>query len=433
MIALNFSERKGEAMPVDFNLIKATSTDPSLFINREEDVETLKRLLRRALKDTETDDARGILVKGDSGVGKSILSRKVVSELALEFTPKLMVWSVDGGRLSGSRGLLNRLTDVAHEEIQKLGHQELAKLSAVVAQAADYGKVTSGDVSSISKELSAMGKIAGGILGMFTGESSFGWKRTTTKGGTETFEILITEDYLAKLISRLLEAVKHFGFQVLIFLDNLDRIGRMDSQEDANTIAELVKQLLELPDCVLVINLRSQFTHHTTDRRELTHRVIKGLKPEALKEILQQRLKAAALTAEEQKQLSQLPFQEVADKFSRLTDNPLAFLRWLDFWLVQTNNRLDNLGRDFRDFIEQNFTGVDLKWLKKAVEELQTAKDSGLSDAPLTTLQKAQLLKLERAGTVVPDSLLLDPTERRYRLIHDLDFLFDSEFAKALN
>ena len=25
-------------MPVDFNLIKATSTDPSLFINREEDL-----------------------------------------------------------------------------------------------------------------------------------------------------------------------------------------------------------------------------------------------------------------------------------------------------------------------------------------------------------------------------------------------------------
>ncbi len=420
-------------MPVEINLMRATSTDPSLFINREEEVDTLKRLLRRALKDTETGAARGVLVKGDSGVGKSILSRKVVAELALELTPKLVVWNVDGGRLSGVRGLLNRLTDVAHEEIEKLKRRDLAKLSAIVAQAADYGKVTSSDVTSISKELSAMGKIAGGILGMFTGESAFGWKRTTSKGGTETFEIPITEEYLAKLISRLLEAVNDSGYQVLIFLDNLDRIGRMDSQEDANTIAELVKQLLELPDCVLVINLRSQFTHHTTDRRELIHRVIKGLKPEALMEILRQRLSAAQLTAEEQKQLSEIPLNEVANRFSRLTDNPLAFLRWLDFWLAQTNNRPDNLGRDFRDFIEQNFTGVDLRWLKKAVEELQTARESGLSDAPLTTLQKTQLLKLERAGTVVPDSLLLDPAERRYRLIHDLDFLFDSEFSRALS
>jgi archaellum biogenesis ATPase FlaH len=420
-------------MPVEVNLIRATSTDPALFINREEDVETLKRLLRRALKDTETDAARGVLVKGDSGVGKSILSRKVVAELEMELTPKLMVWSVDGGRLSGVRGLLNRLTDVVREEIDKLGRHDLAKLAAIVAQAADYGKVTSSDVSSISKELSSMGKIAGGILGMFTGESAFGWKKTTTKGGTETFEIPITEEYLAKLISRLLEAVKDSGYQVLIFLDNLDRIGRMDSQEDANTIAELVKQLLELPDCVLLINLRSQFTHHTTDRRELIHRVIKGLKPEALLEILRQRLSATELTAEEKNQLSSIQLDEVANRFSRLTDNPLAFLRWLDFWLVQTGNGPDNLGRDFRDFIEQNFTGIDLKWLKKAVGELQTARESGLADAPLTTLQKPQLIKLERAGSLVPDSLLLAPTERRYRLTHDLDFLFDTEFSKALN
>lgn len=139
---------------------------------------------------------------------------------------------------------------------------------------------------------------------------------------------------------------------------------------------------------MLLINLRSQFTHHTTDRRELIHRVIKGLKPQALLDILKQRLTAAELTDEERQALSAAPLDVVAGRLSRLTDNPLAFLRWLDFWLVQTDNRPDNLGRDFRDFIEQNFTGVDLKWLKRAIEELQTAKESGLSDAPLTTLQK---------------------------------------------
>lgn len=208
-------------MSIEINLIRATSTDPSLFINREEEIATLKRLLRRALNDTETDAARGVLVKGDSGVGKSILSRKVVTQLQTELSPKLMVWSVDGGRLSGVRGLLNKLSDVAHEEIEKLGNKELAKLAAIVAQAADYGKVTSSDVTAISKELSAMSKLAGGIMGMFTGETAFGWKRTTNKSGTETFEILITEEYLAKLLSRLLEAVKDSGYQTLIFLDNL--------------------------------------------------------------------------------------------------------------------------------------------------------------------------------------------------------------------
>jgi Cdc6-like AAA superfamily ATPase len=419
-------------MAVETNVIRATSTDPKLLVNRETEVDELKSLLHRAIREPEADAARGVLVKGDSGVGKSILSRKVADELKIELSPKLMVWSVDGGRLSGVRGLLNKLSDVARDEIAKLGNRELTKLAAIVAQAADYAKVTSSDITQISKELSALGKIGGSMLGLFTGESTFGWKKTSGKSAAEGFEIPITEEYLAKLMGRLLEAVADFDYQVLIFLDNLDRIGRMDAQEDANQIAELVKQLLEMPSCVLLLNLRPQFTHHTTDRRELAHFVVKGLKPEALLEILRQRKAAAKIADAERAAIDAVPLDAVATRLSQLTDNPLAFLRWLDYWLVRTDTRMENLGADLRNFIEQYFTGVDSKWLRQAVNELQQAREAGMYDAPLSTLQKAALAKLERTGTIVPDSLLLDPSERRYRLNHDLDFLRDPGLAAAL-
>jgi Cdc6-like AAA superfamily ATPase len=419
-------------MAVEINIIRATSTDPDLFVNREEEILKLRRLLRLYLKETRPEAARGVLVKGDSGVGKSILSRKAVAELKTEFSRELVVWGVDGGRLTGARGLLNKLSDVARDEIEKTGNGELTKLAAIVAQAADYGKVTASDVTQISKELSALGKIGSRLLGLFTVEGVGGWKHTTGKSATEGFEIPISEEYLTKLISRLLEAVAEHGYRVLIFLDNLDRIGSMDSQKDANTIAELVKQLLELPNCILLINLRSQFTHHTTDRRELDHFVVKGLAPESLLDILRQRKAAAKLSDDEQKKLAAAPLAEVAEKLARLTDNPLAFLRWLEFWLLRTENRIVDLAADFREFIEQNFTGVDPKWLRQAVKELQDAKESGLYDAPLTSLDKIKLAKLERAGTIVPDSLLVDPADRRYRLNHDLDFLLAAEFVAAL-
>jgi Cdc6-like AAA superfamily ATPase len=419
-------------MAVEINIIRATSTDPDLFVNREEEILKLRRLLRLYLKETRPEAGRGVLVKGDSGVGKSILSRKAVAELKTEFSRELVVWGVDGGRLTGARGLLNKLSDVARDEIEKTGNGELTKLAAIVAQAADYGKVTASDVTQISKELSALGKIGSRLLGLFTVEGVGGWKHTAGKSATEGFEIPISEEYLTKLISRLLEAVAEHGYRVLIFLDNLDRIGSMDSQKDANTIAELVKQLLELPNCILLINLRSQFTHHTTDRRELDHFVVKGLAPESLLDILRQRKAAAKLSDDEQKKLAAAPLAEVAEKLARLTDNPLAFLRWLEFWLLRTENRIVDLAADFREFIEQNFTGVDPKWLRQAVKELQDAKESGLYDAPLTSLDKIKLAKLERAGTIVPDSLLVDPADRRYRLNHDLDFLLAAEFVAAL-
>ncbi|MFN0120190.1 MAG: hypothetical protein ACKV2V_06780 [Blastocatellia bacterium] len=226
--------------------------------------------------------------------------------------------------------------------------------------------------------------------------------------------------------------VRAAGFLTLIFLDNLDRIGRMDSQDDANTIAALIKQLLELPDCTLLINLRSQFTHHTVDRRELRHFVVEGLKPEALLAIYQRRHDAANMDNEEKQAVALVPVGAVAEQLSRVTNNPLAFLRWLDFWLTGSDNNPDNLATCFREYLRHNFTGVDPRWLRPVVEELRTARDNGLDDIPLGAMDKAILSRLEHAGTLVPDSLLADAADRRYRLNHDLDFLFDPAFASIL-
>jgi hypothetical protein len=423
-------------MAVETNFLKPTSTDPLLFVNRENEKNQLRSLLRRVLKaqvqESDPDGLRGVLVKGDSGVGKSILSRHIVDLVAQDFIPDLVLWSVDGGRLTGERGLLNKLADVARNETAKLDRPELAKLAGVIAQAADYSKITTSDVTQISKELSALGKVGGRILELISAESTLGWKRTTTNSATTGTEIPITDDFLARLLGGLLESLKEEKFQTLIFLDNLDRIGRMDSQEDANMIAALVKQLLELPACTLLINLRSQFTHHTVDRRELRHFAIEGLKPEALLEIYRQRRSQAVLEDDERKAIEQVPLDEIADKLSRVTENPLAFLRWLDFWLTSTDNKREQLPENFRDFIRHNFTGIEPRWLKKVVDELKSARESGITDTPLTSVDKTILTRLERAGTLVPDSLLIDAAQRRYRLNHDLDFLFDDEFASLL-
>ena len=208
----------------------------------------------------------------------------------------------------------------------------------------------------------------------------------------------------------------------MIFLDNLDRIGKTDSKEDADTIAAFIKELMEFSSAVLLLNLRTQFAHHTTNRRGLEQFAIDGLSKEALLDILKQRHSDQSLPESERNAINQVPFWDIADCLAELTDNPLAFLRWLSFWLSRTANNPQNLAQDFKKYIRNNFTGVSLQWLQFAVNELKQAKTEGYQDTPLVTLEAEKLAQLERTGAIVPDDLMADPIKRRYRLTHDLDF-----------
>jgi hypothetical protein len=266
---------------------------------------------------------------------------------------------------------------------------------------------------------------------LLTGEGALGWKRTAGTSTSDGYEIPITEEYLSRLLSAFLQELCTYHYRPLIFLDNLDRIGRMDAQEDANMIAALVKQLMELPDCVLLLNLRTQFAHHTTDRRELSHLALGGVPPQVLQEMLEQRLQQVIMDEATRQTLPTEALHLVAERLARHTTNPLAFLRWLDFWLARTANRPDELDSDLEKFIRHYFTTVSRPWLASTIQQLEAEKRAGYDDSPLSQLQRPQITLLERAGAIVPDSLLLDPVERRYHLHHDLDFLLPEWYYQA--
>lgn len=408
-------------MPFDVPIIRPTNTDPTLFVNREKELQELKTILRQFINDPEAQTG-GVLVKGDSGVGKSILSRKAVTELVQEF-PRLVVLEVDGGRLSGVRGLLNKLCERIRGEVDKLGNPSLQEQAEELARIADYDRITSSDAREYSAKTSASGKVGGGIWGLLKAEVAAEIEATRNKTMTEGYEIRITDDFLRKLLCALLQDVRDVGHPVLVFLDNLDRIGRMDAQEDANSIAELVKELLDFPSCVLLLNLRTQFAHHTVDRRELHHFAVDGLGPEALRQILQTRIQNAALTDEVRQRLESCCVSTVADELSARTDNPLAFLRWMDFFLLRTDNDATQLDFHLEQFLKHNFTGLPPAWIQEAVGAFRRAHNAEREDFLASDLIEEVRGELERGGAIIPNNLLLAPEQRRYRLHHDLDFL----------
>ncbi len=421
-------------MAIEINPTRSTSTDPELFVNRADDVAELKLLLRGMLKDNDPDEPTGVLVKGDSGVGKSIFSRNVVRDLKTELSNRLVVLEVDGGNLNGVRGLLKRLSKVTLEEITSLNEPELLRQARALNEIADYGKITSGQISQVTSGAAVGGEVGASFWGLLTSKVTSSLTGSESTSRTEGFEIPVTDDYLSELVNLLMRQMQQSGYQVLIFLDNLDRIVKTDSKDEADALAAFIKELMNFSSCVLLLNLRTQFAHHTTDRRGLQTMALEGLSKEALLDILNKRLTDYGLTEEDKKKLDAVGFGPISELLAELTGNALAYLRWLDFWLTRTANKQENLAQDFKKYIRNNYAGVPLTWLSQAVEILKQARASGVEYASLNSLQPEQVAQLERASAIEPDDLMTEPIKRRYRLAHALDFLLDPQnrFADAL-
>ncbi|MGH9799959.1 MAG: P-loop NTPase fold protein [Blastocatellia bacterium] len=403
-------------------------------MNRADDVAELRLLLRGMLRDNDPNEPTGVLVKGDSGVGKSIFSRQVIRDLKTELSNKLVVLEVDGGKLNGVRGLLKKLSKLTLEEIARLNEPELLRQAHTLTEIADYGKISSSQISQITSGATVGGEIGGSFWGLLTTKVTSSLTGSETTSRTEAYEIQVTDDYLSELLNAILRQMQASGYQVLIFLDNLDRIGRTDSKEEADAIAAFLKELMAFSSCVLLLNLRTQFAHHTTDRRGLQTMALDGLSKEALLDILDKRLVAYDLSETDKQKLDAVGFHQIAEDLAELTGNALAFLRWLDFWLTRTSNSRDNLAQDFKKYLRNNYPGVPPNWLKEAVKILRQARADSMDYASLSSMPPEQVAQLERAAAIEPDDLMTEPIKRRYRLTHSLDFLLDPQdrFADAL-
>ena len=184
-----------------------TSTDPSLFVNRIEEVAELKLLLRSFLKNNDPDETTGVLVKGDSGVGKSIFSRKVVNDLKSEFSNKLIVLEVDGGKLVGVRGLLNKLCEVAQTEVAQLENTLLLRQAQMLAEISDYGKITVSQSRQITDTAGVAGEASSSFWGLLTAKFSLSATFAEANNRADGYEIPITDDYLSKLLNALIQEI----------------------------------------------------------------------------------------------------------------------------------------------------------------------------------------------------------------------------------
>lgn len=401
-------------------------TDLQLFANRTRDVEDLVATLESYLSPGSPGEGR-ILIRGDRGVGKSILTRAALQKIIDQYGP--MAVQVDAGRIGkGPENFLRRLAkDLAREVIENASESaaELLLAANVLKRIADNAnKLTVKQVQQWARSMQLGATVRSKLLDSVQFE--FGMTRATSRSNSveESYERVVDAEYLRELLQDFLHDCRAHDHFVLLFLDNLDQVGYGELKEDVEQVSNLARFLLGLEGAVVVANLRSEFVSPDLRKLYSTEKLVEGLTPEQLQEVSSRRM--ALAHEDRQERLRAAGFPALAARLSELTSNVWSYLTWLAFL----------------DYEEIDFGPEDERGLRTALLRFARRRFAGLQEPDLLILGKiyrgdvhrfATRVELDthgvtqelleravRYGALVPD-LLLDPN--RYVLSPALHFL----------
>jgi Cdc6-like AAA superfamily ATPase len=232
--------------------------DTQLFADRSEEREELVGVLDSYLEPESRADAR-VLVRGQRGVGKSVIARKVVAEVSQKWS--VLVAEADCAAIGVGpeavlRALARTLADQAFEHALDEGVKRGAEMVGRIAVA---GKVKARDVRTWSQQLkigvSATSKLYDTLA------LEFGMTRAIghSKEVEESFERNVDAAFLQELIALFLSDCARAEQKVLLFVDNLDQAANAERREDVEQVVDLARFLFGLGDGVVLMTLRTEF------------------------------------------------------------------------------------------------------------------------------------------------------------------------------
>jgi hypothetical protein len=396
--------------------------DLSLFADREELLEDLVETLVAYL-DPEGHGEGWVLLRGDRGVGKSMLARKAIHEVIHRV--EVMRVEVDCAQTThGQEAVLRQLArTLANEILQNANDATLRSEAELVRRFSDATKVKVRDVRQWSSSLK-LGMNAGYKL--FDGvQFEFGLSRLVgqSREVEETAERTVDARLLEELARNLLEDCTARGTKVLVFLDNLDQAGFAEVQDDVKHVTDLARVIFSLPRCLVVATMRTEFISADLAKGFSLELTVPPMAPEELLAVANKRMECAG--DRRRKALEAAMFPETAATLSRFTGNAWGFLTWLaalDFerFLAAPGDAVA-LREVLVRVVGQQFPGLRTSELE-TLGAAYTKGYSYLSRNELASLGVNDWL-MERAilyAAIVPDWLL---SPLRYMLNPKLHFL----------
>jgi Cdc6-like AAA superfamily ATPase len=397
-------------MPIYTRCIQPQSIDPILFTNREDEYHHIKEILRSIIL-ARGEDERRLLIHGDRGTGKSILLRKVLSDLEqeIDFIPVI----VDGKTSRNAEELLRDICENLASELrgEYKGDEKVIREISYLDEISRVSTVTKGWARSRAEEIGATGGAEIGIHGFFKLNMGIGGKETGTEELTRNVEIEIDSRFLRQLLSHVVETVSSdLDKEVVIAIDSLDQI------HDKDQIAEFVHEIFKHRKSLIIAVLRSEAITLEFHRSFRDPIVVKDLSGDALREILAKRIENCP-----EKEILDQKLPLIADKLRKITANPLSFLTWVHFLCTNTELNPETMLDDLKGFVS-NFYGFDPEKASVISKFFLSADNPFLTRDEIvdqTKISEGDYETMTENGILVPDNLY---KPQKYRLSPDLAF-----------
>jgi predicted ATPase len=309
------------------------STEPSLLVNRDEEIDRLIGYLDE-LRETGLHEGH-VVLSGARGVGKSIFTRAALARFQRARDDHAVCISVDCRGLK-YRPLLSNLAraliDAVRPRAEATGRKDLAAWLDQLNLFATYAEVTRAQVETIGRKYGGDATVRADLVNEIQGR--FPWEEQRSLGTTTQSRITVTDELLQDAIGKTLArlATESAPWFVVIFFDNMDQAVLIDSAKDVET---LFRRILALRPCVSIVHFRTEALVENV-RREASEVIdLPPLSADTLFEIVRRRLDASV-------ELVKAQFPPDSDwtairALASVTGNALVFLRWV-YGLLRTQS-----------------------------------------------------------------------------------------------
>lgn len=326
--------------PITLSNLSPASVDPRELVNRDDDARWLRDGLTAWLRSKDPSVGGAFCVLGDKGIGKSILTRRVIDDLCQVHAATTVFLIVDCRPLRNQR-------DIYREAATQLV-AELASRRDVIeplkAEARTLDTLTRFDTLTLRQahEQLTQYKVSLDIGGS---KSLVKWldvqlgislARDSKSIKQLEGEIIIDGPRLQGALVQLLEDIeRHSNLRVVLYLDNIEELNhealrKDDAREAVRKDVEALMHLSEAP-CALVLNMRTYYSS------VLTRRISKRCTLGPLDVAEQRGIFARRLETEDSRDQARVNGNPVVgkaiDSLAGLASTPLAFLTWAEFIL----------------------------------------------------------------------------------------------------
>jgi len=168
---------------------------------------------------------------------------------------------------------------------------------------------------------------------------------------TQEIEQTIDSKFLIKLLENVVSRVhESTDTDILIYIDNLDQL------ENKDAIDDFVTEIIKLRKAIIVTSIRREVADRNIGRDFKEVELIKSMTPDELKEVFHQRLN---IDCPRKKELLDTELMGIADTLKGCNGNPLSFLSWLHYLIVDSELEKSNLIENLKGFTKAHYSTFD--------------------------------------------------------------------------